>query len=233
MDQQNQPLGTLDNEVEENVLLGTLGAFLFALAGGVIYVVLHLCGFISALSALVGVICAIKGYAIFAKKETKRGVVIAVIMAALVIILAWYLCFCLIMVDQYQIWLESGEVDYAPTLLEYIPFAFYDLVVNPSYFLELLWSVLFGGLACWSYVANRTKREAAIAAQQQAQARTQMLAEQQAAQEAAEAQAKAEAEAAAEDPIAKAKAFYDSVGNEETDTAASEDSEADSDSENA
>ncbi len=183
MNQNNKPLGA--PEVEENVLFGVVGAFLFSLVGGIVYVVLNMAGFLSALSGLIGVVCAIKGYAFFAKKETKRGVIISVIMAAVVIVIAWYVSFCLDMVAAYQIWFEEGEVDYAPTIFEYLPFGFYDLTVNPMYFVDLLLSLALGAVGCGSYVAQMIKRQKAIAAHQAAQAETQALADAQAEQAAA------------------------------------------------
>ena len=78
---QNQNQGTMLNgepvEVKtssdlksENVLAGTVGAFLFALVGGVLWYVLYQIGFLAAISGIVGVICAIKGYSFFAKRES-------------------------------------------------------------------------------------------------------------------------------------------------------------------
>ena len=71
-------------EKKENVLLGILGAFLFSLAGAVVWVVLDLIGFIAAISGLVGVFCAIHGYRIFAGKLSKKGIIIAIIIAFIV-----------------------------------------------------------------------------------------------------------------------------------------------------
>lgn len=77
-------------EKKENVLLGILGAFLFSLAGAVVWVVLDLIGFIAAISGLVGVFCAIHGYRIFAGKLSKKGIVIAIVIAFIVLAAAWY-----------------------------------------------------------------------------------------------------------------------------------------------
>ena len=60
---------------KERILAGTLGALLFALAGGVLWYVLYQFGFLAGISGLVGVVCAIKGYSIFAKKESIKGLV--------------------------------------------------------------------------------------------------------------------------------------------------------------
>ena len=83
---------TTNSDVRENVVAGIVGALLFALAGGVIWFVFYLLGFIVGISGLVGAICAIKGYSIFAKKESIKGIVISVVISLLIIVLAWYLC---------------------------------------------------------------------------------------------------------------------------------------------
>ncbi len=241
MDQQTPQPGIPVVEKQENALLGALGAFLFALLGGVIYVVLYQLDILAAISTFISVVCAIKGYAVFSGKESKRGITIAIIMAALVIILAWYICFCIVIYEQFQADFQSGTLDQPVSLLRCLSLGLYYLPNVPSYFLQLLWSAIFGGLCCFGYVANRSKREEAIAAQQQAQARTKMLAEQQAAQAAEDAAKEDAYRDPADDPIAKAKAFYESVGNDDAeDTAGSaagsdEDSDTyrDEDSENA
>ncbi len=141
--------------------MGAVGAFLFSLAGGLLYILLSRIGYIAALSGLVGVVCAIKGYNFFTKSETKRGVIISVVVAAIVLIIAWYVGFCMDMVDAYKDWFESGEVEYAPDLFEYIPYGIYDLEVNPLYFVDLLLSLGLGAWGCWSYVSNMLKRQKA------------------------------------------------------------------------
>lgn len=55
------------------VILGLLGAFLFSLAGGLCWFTLYRLNLISAISGIVGVVCAIKGYSLFAKKESVGG----------------------------------------------------------------------------------------------------------------------------------------------------------------
>ncbi len=161
-----------DTNTEENVLFGVIGALLFSLVGGALYILLSRIGYIAAVSGLIGVVCAIKGYSFFAKKESKRGIIIAVIIAALVLIIAWYLGFCLDMVAAYQVWYEAGEVEYAPTLFEYIPFAVYDLQVNPMYFADLGISLLLGAVGCWSYVSNKLKQKKAANAKPAAEENT-------------------------------------------------------------
>jgi hypothetical protein len=61
---------------QENVVAGIFGALLFSLAGGIIWFLLYQIGYLAAISGIVGVICAIKGYGIFGKRESVKGVII-------------------------------------------------------------------------------------------------------------------------------------------------------------
>ena len=89
---------------EENVLFGIVGALLFALAGGALYFVLYQIGILASISGLVCVICAIKGYSFFSKRESLRGVVISILIAILVLTAAWYFCLSYDVYRAYQEW---------------------------------------------------------------------------------------------------------------------------------
>ena len=116
--QRNRPLSQYTESsdtavVPENRLAGTVGALLFSLAGGVVYFLLYQVGYIAAISGLIGVICAFKGYEVFAKKLSKFGCIISVVMALLVIILAWYCCLAKDVYSAYQSWLRRRDRFYA------------------------------------------------------------------------------------------------------------------------
>ena len=106
---------TLDQN--ENMIAGIAGAFLFSLAGAVIYFLLYMVGYIAAISGLVGVVCAIKGYAIFAKKESIKGIVIASVISLLVMVLAWYFSISYEIYDTYQSAFASGELDFTVSFI--------------------------------------------------------------------------------------------------------------------
>ena len=88
----NNPL-----EIEEkgvgNVIAGIVGAFLFALIGGILYFIVYQVGYIAGICGLVMFVLANYGYHLFAKgeKDTVTGLVTAVIMTVVVIFLAEYL----------------------------------------------------------------------------------------------------------------------------------------------
>ena len=166
----------------ENLLFGIVGAFLFSLAGGILYYILYQIGFFASISGIVGVVCAIKGYTFFSGCECKRGIVVSVITTVVVIMLAWYTCVSGDVYNAYQEWYAAGEVDYAPTFFECMRVAWLFIMEIPEYLLDLGLSVLFAGLGCWGYVSNLLKRRKAQAAFAARQAETQAKLDAQAAQ---------------------------------------------------
>ena len=98
----------------ENVVAGTVGAFLFALIGGLLYFVCYQVGFIAGICGLVIFVLAHFGYSLFthSKNSTSTvGNVISVIMMILVIFLSEYFCLSF---EIYQVFHE----EYAITFFE-------------------------------------------------------------------------------------------------------------------
>ena len=191
---QNLNLGS-QPDVKENVLLGVLGAFLFALAGGALWFVLYLVGFIAAISGLVGVICAIKGYSLFAKKESVRGIVIAVVMTLLVIVIAWYFCLSYDAYIAHQQWFEEGEIDYTITFLDALlgsHIYLSDPDIGPGYWGDLALGLLFCVIGGGSYVVNKIRNAKAAAAYRDVAAAQAAKAEQDALDQAQQEQPKAD-----------------------------------------
>ena len=169
---QNQNQGTMLNgepvEVKtssdlksENVLAGTVGAFLFALVGGVLWYVLYQIGFLAAISGIVGVICAIKGYSFFAKRESIKGVVISVIMAVLVIVIAWYFCLSTDVYNAYQQWYADGDIDYTVTFFEAVRGAYLFLSESDillGYLADLGIGILLCIVGCIQPIANAVRK---------------------------------------------------------------------------
>ncbi len=140
---------------KENVFAGILGAFLFSLAGGIVWFVLYQVGFLAAVSGIVGVICAIKGYAIFGKRESVKGVIISTVMAFLVIVLAWYLCIGYDVYLAYQEWYANGDIDFTLTLFESISDASTFLAepeIATAYLKDLGIGLLFCVVGAFGYV---------------------------------------------------------------------------------
>lgn len=78
--------------VHENVIAGIVGAFLFSLAGGVLYFLICQLGYIAGICGLITVVVSIFGYQLFSgRKNSLKGVIIAIIISILSIVLAEYL----------------------------------------------------------------------------------------------------------------------------------------------
>ena len=177
----------------ENVLLGTLGAFLFALAGGFAYYLFYMFGIIAALSGLIGVICAIKGYEIFSRSRSNRGIAISIAAAAVVLILAWYICFGMDVHALYADMYEIGEIDAVPPVGWCVLNAYRFLPVHPAALWDLLVSLALAAVGCGGYVFRTVRQQEEQASFQAAQARTMELARAQAEQAARAAEMEAQA----------------------------------------
>ncbi|MBQ2989119.1 MAG: hypothetical protein IJD59_08460 [Clostridia bacterium] len=168
-------------ETKENVLAGAVGAFLFSLVGGILWFVLYQIGYVAALSGLVGVICAVKGYTFFAKtkNESKTCLVLSVIIAVLVLAISWYLCIGYDIYLAYQEWFAAGEVDFTLNFFEsvrVIPLFLAEKEILVGYLANLGLGLLFAGLGVISYLSSREKKmkkqaaEAAVRAEAKAKA---------------------------------------------------------------
>ena len=170
-------------ETKENVLAGAVGAFLFSLVGGILWFVIYQFGYLTAISGLIGVICAVKGYTFFAKikTESNKCLVISTVISIAVLVIAWYLCVAYDIYLVYQEWYAAGEVDFTYTFFEsvqVVPYFFQESEVLIACLKDLGMGLLFAVLGIVSYLASREKKK-----------------KQQAAMEAAREAAKAAAEA--------------------------------------
>ena len=132
---------------DENKVAGTVGAFLFALVGGLAFYLLYQVGKLAAISGIIGVSCALVGYRLFAKRESRYGTVIAVVMAALVIVLAWYLCLAQDVYEAYKEWYESGDIDYQVGYFTAVRYA-YRFLEEPDIARGYLTDLVIGLLLC-------------------------------------------------------------------------------------
>ena len=77
----------------ENIIAGAVGAFLFALVGGILYFIIYQMGFIAGICGLITVVLSSFGYQLFAgKKGSVKGIVFSIIMSVLVLAAAEFFC---------------------------------------------------------------------------------------------------------------------------------------------
>lgn len=184
----------------ERVGMGVLGAILFSLAGAVVYYVLWSVNIIAAISGIICVICALKGYEIFAGARTKRGIFISVAVSAVMLVLAWYFCYCSDIHAYWESAFAAGETDYVPTVWECLSYGYLDLPANPDYLVDLILSLAMGGLGCWGYVTRSLRMEEEATARRAEQERTAELARLQAEQAARAAELNGERDPSAPAP---------------------------------
>lgn len=87
-----------------------------------------------------------------------RGIVISIIMAVLVLVIAWYFCLSNDVYLAYQEWYANGEVEQALTFFESVSVAYLFLADVPSYFADLGISLLLAAVGCGSYVVRMIKK---------------------------------------------------------------------------
>lgn len=75
----------------ENVLFGFVGAFIFALVGGLLYFGIYQIGIIAGICGFVTVALSVFGYGVFSKRRNSiKGVIIAIIISVVVLFIAEY-----------------------------------------------------------------------------------------------------------------------------------------------
>ncbi|MBQ9467968.1 MAG: hypothetical protein IJU52_03065 [Clostridia bacterium] len=154
MDQNKNAQDTAINAPEENAFLGALGALLFALIGGVVWVLLSRVNFIAGISGFIAVFCALKGYALFAKKESRKGLVISIVAAVVVLVAAWYISLAW---DAYDVFKEEYDVSF----LYWVQNAYLflgDGEIGPAYFRDLIFGLIFCAVASIGYIINYNKK---------------------------------------------------------------------------
>ncbi|MCI9445558.1 MAG: sulfite exporter TauE/SafE family protein [Oscillospiraceae bacterium] len=83
----------------DNVIAGTVGAFLGSLIGVACIVIFSKLGYVSAVSGVVMAVCAIRGYALLGGKLTRRGAVISGLFILVMTYIATKLCFALAVME--------------------------------------------------------------------------------------------------------------------------------------
>ena len=83
----------------DNVIAGTVGAFLGSLIGVACIVLLSKLGYVAAVSGVVMAVCAIKGYVLLGGRLTKRGAAISGLLILIMTYIATKLCFALAVME--------------------------------------------------------------------------------------------------------------------------------------
>lgn len=103
------------SEQNEKVAAGIIGAILFSLIGGALYIALYKIDIFSPVSGIAAVILSIVGFRLFGKKPSLKSVFIPMIITIAVMVLAIYLTLAWDAYSVYAIWYENGEAEHSIT----------------------------------------------------------------------------------------------------------------------
>ena len=100
------------NSQKENVLLGTVGAFIGAIIGGAVTLFIARLGYVAFYAGFILGICVVKGYEILGKKFSKLGAVISSILLLVTIVLVQQFDYALEAVKQLGVDFSDGFDQY-------------------------------------------------------------------------------------------------------------------------
>lgn len=138
----------------ERVGLGILGALIGALIGGASIVILSRLGFIAAISGVLIAFCTLKGYELLAKKLSKTGIIICIVL----LVITPFAAYNLELVWQFYSELKS----YGMTLADSVPFLTElmrdDAELLRMYLSELGMLYAFVALGAFSIIRNALRQ---------------------------------------------------------------------------
>lgn len=138
---------------KERVFLGILGAFLFSLAGGVIYVILYQLGILAAICGWVTFILAGVGYRKFSGTKERfslKSIITSLVMLVVVILLAEYVC---IAIEIYKELVNDYYITFLDAFL-FVPTLLTDGEALRATLGDLGFSYLFGFIAVIGNIVN-------------------------------------------------------------------------------
>jgi len=149
-----------ERERGENIGLGILGALLFALIGGGLWVLFFRWNLFHEICAVACVTGAVIGYRLFTKSRSLKGVLISMAAAIIVMLIASYTNLSIDVFFAYRTWFENGQVDHQLSFIQAVAGA-YQFLVEPevmTYCLkELGYGMLFWAVGSFVFVADGIK----------------------------------------------------------------------------
>lgn len=134
------------NSQKENVLIGTVGAFIGAIIGGAVALFIARMGYVSYIAGLVLGVCVVKGYEILGKKFSKKGAVISTVLMLLTIVLVHQFDYTLHLMSEYELsFADSFDAVNATVLNGDAP---------QEYFINFLLLAVFTGIGAWGAISS-------------------------------------------------------------------------------
>lgn len=152
-----------ETDSKEKVGLGILGAFLFSLAGGILYVILYQFGILSAICGWLAFILAGVGYRKFSKTKERfsvKSIIVSAVMLVVVLLLSEYVC---ISIEVYRALAEEYYFTFFDALLS-AHLVLADSEILRAVLSDLGFCFLFGAIAVISEVVTFFKNKKAAEA---------------------------------------------------------------------
>lgn len=129
-----------------SIPLGVVGAFVGALIGGALWVIIYQFDYVVALVGFVAIVCAYKGYIMLSGKKDVKAAIISVIVAAAVIFLAHCMCWSIMISQEF----EMSFLD-AVSITHLVAF---DPEFIGAFMQDLLFGYVFMAVGAFTFIKN-------------------------------------------------------------------------------
>lgn len=148
-------------EENERIVPGMLGALLFSLIGGVLWVMLFWADMFPGICGTACVVGAVIGYRIFSKKGSLKGVLLSVAVSVITMLIAMYFCLAIDVYRVFNEWYANGEYDHAVSFISSIAYA-HQFFASPEVLTLMLkefgWGLLFCVLGAFTFIVDGIKQ---------------------------------------------------------------------------
>ena len=144
-------------EEKENTAAGILGALLFALIGGALWVLIFWADIFPGFCGMACIVAAVIGYRLFSKKASLKGVFIAFAAAVLIMLIASYFSLAIDVYNTLNQMYADGEYSRSVSFLNAVAYS-YQFLAEPDVVKYLLkdfgWGMLFCVIGAFTFVAD-------------------------------------------------------------------------------
>ncbi len=144
-------------EETENIAAGALGALLFALIGGALWVFIFWADIFPSICGLACIVAAVIGYRLFGKKASLKGVFIAFAAAVFVMLIACYFSLAIDVYNTLNRLYADGEYSHQVSFLNAVAYSYQFL--SQAEVVKLLlkdfgWGMLFCVIGAFTFVVD-------------------------------------------------------------------------------
>ena len=135
---------------QENMLAGILGALMGGVIGGAAIVLVGQLGLISAISGVILAFCTLKGYELLAKKLSKQGILVCIVIMLAVPYLADRISWALVIMKEFE-WLFGDAFLYVHQVVT-------EFELEANYWKDLLFVYGFTALGAFTMIKQTLKQ---------------------------------------------------------------------------